>query len=129
VTWLRQEAGLLQDIERCLAAADVVRTGKAYLDDPADGFPGPNAVPGFKILTRWQKDGSLAVEAVIEGSPAAESGVAVGDRLLEIDGRPLAAIGQDGVRARLRVDGAEVRLKLERGGETIEKRLRLRRLV
>lgn len=69
------------------------------------------------------------VMTVIEGSPADQAGVQPGDTLLAIDGRPLEKLGPDGVNRAFRRDGAEVVLTLERGPATLERRLKLRRLV
>ncbi|HEU4928230.1 MAG TPA: aspartyl protease family protein [Candidatus Krumholzibacteria bacterium] len=69
------------------------------------------------------------VNSVLAGSPAAEAGVESGDVLVAIDGIPLAALGYQGISESLTRDGAVIRVTLERGGESIEKALKLRRLV
>lgn len=97
--------------------------------EPGEGLDEPFEADMSGIAFGWTTDASLVVEAVLEDSPAAAAGVAVGDQLLKIDGRSLAEIGEGGVRALLTVDGAEVLLTLKRGDETLEKRVRLRRLV
>ena len=70
----------------------------------------------------------LQVEGVIAGSPAEESGVEVGDLLTHVNGEPVGSADYGEVRATLMGSG-EVRLKLERGGATLEKTVRLRRLI
>lgn len=77
----------------------------------------------------YLEDGTVSVHAVLSGSPAAEAGVEPGDLLLGIDRRALDALGEDGVREALGVNGAEVELTLRRGTAVLEKRLRLRRLL
>jgi hypothetical protein len=69
------------------------------------------------------------VELVLANSPSAEAGILAGDVLVAIDGQSLIALGPDGIVDAFRVDKAEVKLTLQRGGETLEKRIRLRRLV
>ncbi|MBI3844004.1 MAG: aspartyl protease family protein [Planctomycetes bacterium] len=81
------------------------------------------------IALDWRGDGTVSIRSVLPGSPAATAGVEPGDRLLEIDGRRLDDVGEDGIGRALRVDGAEVVLKVGRGVEALVKRVRLRRLV
>jgi hypothetical protein len=77
----------------------------------------------------WRPDGALVVRSVLPGSPAEEAGIEPDDRLLRIDGRTLADVGEDGIRAALTADGAEVELTFQRGFEAVRKRLRLRRML
>jgi C-terminal processing protease CtpA/Prc len=74
-------------------------------------------------------DGGFVVRSVIEGSPAEGAQIAVGDRLLGIDGKTVAELRQDGIRKGLIGDGKEVTLEISRGSETIEKHLKLRRMI
>jgi PDZ domain/Aspartyl protease len=69
------------------------------------------------------------IDAVLPDSPANDAGVRAGDVLLAVDGRRLDEIGPDGLRRAFQRDGAEVRVTLERNATTIEKTLRLRRLL
>jgi membrane-associated protease RseP (regulator of RpoE activity) len=69
------------------------------------------------------------VTAVLAGSPAEQAGVVAGDVLVAVDGQRVSALGPDDLARTFRRDDAEVRVTLERGATTIEKRLRLRRLV
>ncbi len=48
-------------------------------------------VPSFADLWIEQWDGDYAIEAVRDGSPAAAAGIRAGDRLVAIDGTPIAA--------------------------------------
>ena len=56
--------------------------------------------------------------AVVPGSPAAEAGLEPGDRIVAIDGTPIASWFEltDAVRAS---EGRELRLAVERGGDTL----------
>lgn len=69
------------------------------------------------------------VRAVIPDSPAAQAGVQIGDVIVAIDGKPVREMGGDGIMRGFRVNDAEVRLSIERGTATLEKKFRLRRLV
>jgi hypothetical protein len=69
------------------------------------------------------------VDGVLANSPADQAGVEVGDVLVAIDGKSLVELGPDGVAHAFERDGADVRVTIERGGTTIEKRFRLRRLI
>jgi hypothetical protein len=71
----------------------------------------------------------MVVASVAEGTAAAEAGVRAGDRLLALDGRPVAALTLEAVRAALREDGAGPRLLLLRDGREVEASLRLRRRI
>lgn len=77
----------------------------------------------------WEENGAMAVHDVMPNSPAASAGIEDGDRVLAIDGRALDALGESGVRKALIADGKEVRITLKRGTETLEKKVRLKRLV
>lgn len=69
------------------------------------------------------------VQEVVVPSPASDAGILTGDVLLAVDGRSIRELGPDALRRALRAEGAEVGLTLQRGAETIEKRVRLRRLI
>lgn len=59
------------------------------------------------------------IEGVVEGSPAAEAGIREGDRLVAVDG----AAASDEVLDQLTTElqpGAEVRIRVERDGETLD---------
>jgi hypothetical protein len=99
----------------------VLEKGKAF------GEPFEHEMAGLSY--DWQKDGTMTVQAVLASSPAAAAGIQVGDQLISIDGRSVAELGENGLTKALTADGAEIRMGLKRGGESIEKRIRLRRLV
>ncbi len=63
------------------------------------------------------RDGWLSVIAALAGSPAEIAGLRAGDRILEIDGRPVSSRGTDDARAGLRgPPGSKVTLLVERPG-------------
>lgn len=73
--------------------------------------------------------GLLRVLRVVEGSPAEEAGVQIGDEILSIDGMAMTAADRDRIRPLLREDGKERTIIFQRDGKTIEITLRLRRMV
>lgn len=79
----------------------------------------------------WQPgDERLRVAHVIEGSPAEESGIQVGDEIRQIDGRPVAQL-EPGEEKELweRPPGAQLTLLVRRGTEDVEIRLTARELI
>lgn len=70
----------------------------------------------------------LTVEGVIEGSPAADAGVEVGDLVTHVNGDLVSSANYAEVRAVLMGSG-DVRLSLERGDTKFDKTVRLRRLI
>ncbi len=69
-------------------------------------------------ITIGIRDGMITVVNLLDGFSAAKQGIRVGDRILEVDGKPLAEDGFDFVRSLVRgAPGTEVRMKVEREGE------------
>jgi S1-C subfamily serine protease len=57
--------------------------------DKAPGFDQPTRIISAGV--RWAPDpAGLAVQAILDGSPGAEAGLAVGDVLVSVDGTPAA---------------------------------------
>ena len=103
--------------------------GKRMVLEKAKGFGEPFEREMAGLSLDWEKDGSITVGLVLPRSPAATAGIQPGDRLLSIDDRSVESLAENGLRKALTADGVEVRLSLKRGGEVLEKRIRLRRLV
>jgi hypothetical protein len=83
----------------------------------------------------WDRSGlrvgvgrALEVESVIPGSPAEESGILVGDILTHIDGKAVTAADYGEIKEAL-IGTGEVRLTIERGEESLEKKVVLRRMI
>jgi S1-C subfamily serine protease len=77
----------------------------------------------------WSLQGSseaagVNVSAVEPGGPAAQAGVRPGDRLVELDGEPVADVPQLRERLRTLGPGATVRLKARRGEEELQVEVR-----
>jgi predicted aspartyl protease len=69
------------------------------------------------------------VRALIEGSPATDAGVSVGDLLTGIDGTPVRAMTLDDIRRRFKVPGRRFALTLKRDAGVTELSLTTRRLI
>lgn len=87
---------------------------------------------GIWINLAGEAGEAFQVEDVVPGSPAAEAGLAVGDRITAVDGRPVAELSLSEVRQRFKSEapGTEVHLALvgEDGGSR-EVTLTLRDLI
>lgn len=66
---------------------------------------------------------------VLEGSPAAKSGVQEGDRIVSVDGRRARDMSLDEIRRLFQVEKAARRVQLARGDRIIEVTLTLRKLL
>lgn len=68
-----------------------------------------------------EAEASTTIGYVGENSPAAQAGMRVGDRILEVDGHPVSrfgGMGSDSITWRIvRSEGATIPIKLERAGE------------
>jgi carboxyl-terminal processing protease len=70
-------------------------------------------------VTIGVRDGAVRVITVMDGYSAQRQGVIPGDRFIEVDGKPVTGKKPDDVRGMTRGEpGTEVRLKVEREGET-----------
>ena len=103
--------------------------GKRLMLEKAKSFGEPFEHEMAGMSLDWDKDGFVVVGNVLPQSPAAGASIEPGDRLISIDGRSVESLGENGLRKAFTVEGAELRLALKRGDQTIEKKLRLRRLV
>jgi hypothetical protein len=122
-----------------LIGAEVLRRHHLFIDYPRKRliFEKPDAPPepyefdmsGLFIATEGADYKTVVVESVTAGSPAAEAGVKVADRLEAVDGKPVTDYSLDALRQQWKRPGAEVRLTLRRGTETIHTHFVLKRLV
>lgn len=122
-----------------LIGAEVLRRHHLFIDytrkrlifEKQDGQPEPYEfdMSGLFIATEGSEYKAVVVESVTLGSPAAGAGVKSGDRLEIINGKPVADYSLDALRQQWKRPGAEVRLQLRRGTETIQTQFVLRRLV
>jgi hypothetical protein len=72
---------------------------------------------------------TITIARVLEGSPAAAAGIAEGDRLLAIGGRPLANRNVPDTRAWLSKDGEEIEVRFVHAGTPRSEKLKLKRMI
>jgi len=86
---------------------------------------------GLQLALRGEGPGErqrIVVIAPLDGSPAAEAGIASGSEVLSIDGRSAIAMGLEATAARLRGEaGSEVLVTLRQAGSPAEREVRLKR--
>jgi Aspartyl protease len=78
------------------------------------------AGPDFTVFT---------VEHVLENSPMFESGVREADVISAIDGRPASEYTLDRLRQMLKKEGQQYLLSVRRGGQELQLKIRLRKLI
>ena len=85
---------------------------------------------GMFLLAEGADRLTYVVRELVRGGPADQAGIAVGDKLVSLDGQPTAAITLGSVRQRLKAgDGREMRVEVARGGRRSVRVVRLRRLL
>jgi PDZ domain-containing protein len=72
---------------------------------------------------------SYEIAQVMPGSPASDSGFAVGDILVSIDGNPASDSTLDDVRALLRQEDSTHKITVQRGGKSVDLTIKLKRLI
>jgi len=86
---------------------------------------------GLQLALRGEGPGErqrIVVIAPLDGSPAAEAGIASGSEVLSIDGRSAIAMGLEATAARLRGEaGSEVLVTLRQAGSPADREVRLKR--
>ncbi len=66
---------------------------------------------------------------MLANSPAAEAGLQEEDELTAINGRPVTEFSLEQIRQMLKQEGKEYVLSLKRGTQTLQVKLKLRRLI
>jgi C-terminal processing protease CtpA/Prc len=84
---------------------------------------------GMSLAAVSSDPSMFSVRTLIETSPAADAGVAVGDLLMAIDGTPVRAVTLNDIRQRFKVPGRRFALTLKRGNSMIELTITTRRLI
>ena len=70
------------------------------------------------------------IAAIRDDSPGAEAGLAVGDKLVKINGRDVRNLELDDITKHFfKEEGAVLRLKVERNGMVFNRKLRLKKLI
>jgi C-terminal processing protease CtpA/Prc len=84
---------------------------------------------GFELVAEGADLKTLTINEVLANSPAAEAGLQEEDELTAINGRPVIEFSLEQIRQMLKQDGKEYVLKLKRGSQTLEVKLKMRRLI
>jgi hypothetical protein len=112
--------------EQPLAVSIPKTEGPAHGAAAAPGPGGPaGSMPGRRVSFGTVPDFAfegpgVRVEAVVPGSPAEKAGVAAGDVLLGLDGRPVAGLRDYAERLRAMAPGQAVRATFARDGKEID---------
>lgn len=103
-------------------AGEVTDAGTIELSPVEDGETPRIELAGIGAVLSAEGD-AMVVQRVVEGGGAAEVGLAPGDAIVAIDGRPTAELGFVGCIERIRGPvGTTVRLRVRRaGGEAVER--------
>ena len=117
-------------LERFRVVFDYSR-GRMILEPPSSPLPRDAFdMSGAFLIAAGPSLHRFVVHGVDADSPAAESGLRVGDVVLDVNGRPAAQLSLDEVRRVLRGEtGREVTLRLQRDGDVFARTLRLRPLL
>jgi hypothetical protein len=84
---------------------------------------------GFELVAEGADLKTLTINEVLANSPAAEAGLQEEDELTAINGRPVIEFSLEQIRQMLKQEGKEYVLKLKRGSQTLEVKLKMRRLI
>jgi hypothetical protein len=94
------------------------------------GQPFEYDMVGMQFDPGKARDCELRVDDVVDGSPAKQAGVRLGDILVSIDGHAASELTSSGIRRMFQAaPGKEYRLRLLRGQETVAVVVRLDRLL
>ena len=84
---------------------------------------------GFELVAEGADLKTLTINEVLANSPAAEAGLQEEDELIAINRRPVTEFSLEQIRQMLKREGKEYFLKLKRGSQTLQVRLKMRRLI
>jgi hypothetical protein len=84
---------------------------------------------GFELVSEGEGLKTLTINEVLANSPAAEAGLQEEDELIAIDGRPVTEFSLEQIRQMLKQEGKEYVLRLKRGSQALQVKLKTRRLI
>ena len=130
---------LAQENFHGILGAEILRRFKVFVDyggeqiilEPKAAMTTPFDfdASGMRLRSMGSDFREHVVIGVVEDSPAAKARLQEGDRLIEIGGKPAKALSLGEILEILKRDGESVLLKLQRGPQTVEAKLDLRRLL
>jgi hypothetical protein len=101
------------------AGMDAIGTAMKTLGSFLGKKSSPQLVPrGFLGIELADSDDGITIKAVLQGSPAASSGVQAGDRLTHFQGKPVRSSGDVHKLAAKKASGEPIKLTVERGGQS-----------
>ena len=71
----------------------------------------------------------LTINEIVANSPASEAGLQEEDQLIAIDGQPVTKFSLEQIRQMFKQEGKEYVLKLKRGPQVLQVKLKMRRLI
>lgn len=95
-----------------------------FYSDPLD-----YDMSGIALTARPPDFRNISVLRVIASSPATDAGILPNDEIIAVNGRPVSAIGLTPLRELFKRDGQTYSLSINRGGQTLELKLKTRRLI
>ena len=119
-------------LKRFAVTIDYSRNQVILVSRSEEGLAEPTEfdMSGMSLAAQGPDYREYRVRSVIDGSPAADAGVMVGDLVSGIDGKPAGELTLNEIRELFRKDGQEYMLELGRGGgATVRATLRTRRLL
>ena len=102
----------------------IILEPNAHLAEPVEAD-----MSGFELVAEGEGLKRLTINEVLTNSPAAEAGLQEEDELTAINGRSVTEFSLEQIRQMLKQEGKEYVLKLKRGSQTLEVKLKMRRLI
>jgi hypothetical protein len=101
---------------------------KRMLLEPNESFARPFEWDMSGMRLRSVAD-SLRIDELIDGSPAADAGLAIDDVVTHVNGRPVTSGNMFELREMMKRNGSKLTIRVTREGQPVEVELTLRRLV
>lgn len=104
---------------------------KQMILEPNANFSQPYEadMSGISLTTEKPDFNVFTVYKLLPGSPAAEAGVREQDIILSVDGKPASELTLEQIREMFKQEGKEHLLRVKRGNETLQIRVKQRRLI
>lgn len=111
--------GFRQDWDKLVEGKTWGRLGGSSLDDPDS--------PVIGVIAGDSVEGGMALQAVIEGGPAAEAGIRTGDILMSINGRPIGNLRKLHAELARHKAGNVILVGISREGQKLTRKVELGR--
>jgi hypothetical protein len=116
-------------LSRFTVVLDYARSQIVLEKGPDFDAPFEFDMSGIRFAFEGERFDTVKVFLVYDGSPAARAGIAAGDLVTAIDGRPAGSFTRDDLRGYMQREGKQVRFTIKRGSETRDVTIRLQRLI